>query len=142
MTNDNVSVVLQFVDQNVGCRKTGFFRFSCCYAGNFIACDFGQRIFLSPSMIPAMVSIPLSPGIQSCLLCSGNDHILCKSLPVSLSENFRCFCSSSHLTDQHGSDDCVFVTYIRTSQIAITFFESEDETINFTCCFQLEQSDH
>ena len=44
---------------------------------------------------------------------------------------------SSHLTDQHRSDNGIFVTNIRTSQIAVALFKTEDETVNFTCCFQL-----
>ena len=42
-----------------------------------------------------------------------------------------------HLTDEHGSDHRVLVTYVRSGQISVALFEPEDETVHFTVRFQI-----
>ena len=42
-----------------------------------------------------------------------------------------------HFTDEHGSNDCILVPHIRAGKISVALFESEDEAVHFTVCFQI-----
>src|SRR5699024_5859077 len=44
---------------------------------------------------------------------------------------------SSHLTDQHRSDDSVLIAHVRSCKVSVALLESKDEAVYLSCCLEL-----
>ena len=137
-TDDDGGAAFQGVDQDVGCRQAGCGGVSIVNdLGDSVAADLSQGLLTQTCHDACHLVHAAETGeLKRVNLVQVAAVLGIDGLQTLLDGGADGAVVGSHLADQHGADDGVLVADVGAAQVAVGFFEAQDETLDFTGSFQ------